>query len=131
MYEDAALDQIRSTSTTTYTEELKSKIVYKIQSVHDCSEGIYANIQSTVCPTEDDMDVHVTYLYITSLRAICNTQSKSHFPNLYLYLYPKELPAEFVHLTINSIQSKATTPEEQAICNFNILNLKRISTWDE
>ena len=82
--EDAALAQIRSTSITIEIEQLKAKIVYNVQAVHDYFEGLYASIQSTIFTTEDDIDVHVTYLYITSLRAISNIQSKSHFPNLYL-----------------------------------------------
>ena len=42
----------------------------KLQAVNDYSEGLFAIIQSTIFPTEEDMDVHVTSIGITSLRAI-------------------------------------------------------------
>ena len=77
------------------------------------------------------MYVHVTSLDITSLRSISCIQSKSHFPNLDLYFYPEDLTTELTHLTINAIQSKATTTEDQDVGHFTRRNLKRLSTWDE
>ena len=35
----------------------------KVQAVHDYSESLNAMIQSTIRPTEDDMDVHVPSIY--------------------------------------------------------------------
>ena len=40
-------------------------------------------------------------------------------------------PAEFIHLAINTTQSKATTTKYQALGRFNRINMKIISTWDE
>ena len=103
----------------------------KLQAVNDYSEVLYPSIQSTLCPTEDYMDFHVPYIYITSLRAISHIQSKSHFPNLYIYFSPKYFPVGFIHLTISVIQSRATTPEEQAIGHLNRRNMNRLSMWYE
>ena len=107
-YEDAVLAQVRSTLTTTYTEELKTNIVVKLQAVHDYYEGLHSRIQSNLCPIEDYMDFHLPYLDITSLRRISRIQEKSHFPDLGIYLSPEDFPTELIHININSIQSKAT-----------------------
>ena len=103
----------------------------KVQDVHDYSEGLHASIQYTLCPTEDYMDVNVPSLDITPPIAIPRIQSKSHFPNLDIYFSPEEFPTEFISITINDIQSKATTTEDQSLGHFTRRKMKRISTWDE
>ena len=103
----------------------------KVQDVHDYSEGLHASIQYTLCPTEDYMDVNVPSLDITPPIAIPRIQSKSHFPNLDIYFSPEEFPTEFISITINDIQSKVTTPEEQSLVHFNRINLKILYTWYE
>ena len=110
--EDTALAQIKSTSTPTEIEELKARIVEKVQAVHDYSEGLHTRIHSTIFPKEYYMDVHVPSICITSIIAISHIRAKIHFPNLYLYFSPEYFPAALIHLTINYIQPKATTPEE-------------------
>ena len=84
--------QIRSTSTTIDTEELKTNILYKVQALHHYSEVLYATIQFNICPIEDDMDVRVTSLDITSLRSIYLIQEKSHFPNLDFFFSTEYCP---------------------------------------
>ena len=41
------------------------------------------------------------------------------------------MPAEFIHLTISVIQSRATTPEEQAIGHLNRRNINILYMWYE
>ena len=77
------------------------------------------------------MDVHIHYLDITSLRAISLIQAKIHFSKLYLYFSPECFPTELIHLTINAIQSKATTPGDQALGNLTRINLNRLTMWNE
>ena len=129
--EDTALAQIKSTSTTTETEELKARIVEKVQAVHDYSGGLHTRIQSIIFPKEYYMDVHVPSICITSLIAISHIRAKRHFPNLYLSFSPEYFPTELIHLTINSIQSKATTTEDQDIGHFARINMNTPTTWDE
>ena len=105
--------------------------MYKVQSIHDYSEGLHSRIQSTLFPTEYDMDVHVPSLYITSLGSISLIREKSHFPSLDLSFSPEYFPNALIRIIINSIQSKATNTEEQAIGSFSRRNLERLSTWDE
>ena len=81
----------------------------KVQAVHDYYEGIYASIQSTLCPIEDYMNVHVTSLDINSLRAIYRNREQNQFPNQDISLSPEDFFNEFIHLNINAIQSKAAT----------------------
>ena len=107
--------QIRSTSTTTETEELKASIAYKVQAVYEYSKVLHARIQYNICPTENDMDVHVPSLDITLLRAIYCIQTKRHFPNLDLSFSTEYFPTELICLTINAIQYKGINPEEQDI----------------
>ena len=64
----------------------------KVQAAHGYSEGLHAMIQYTIYPTEDDMNVDVPYLDITSLRAIYRILSKSHFPNMNLSFYTEDSP---------------------------------------
>ena len=77
------------------------------------------------------MYIHVTSLDITSLRYISLIQVNIQFTKLYLSLSSEELPTESINLTINYIQYKANTIDEQDIGNFNRIKLKRLSTWDE
>ena len=81
----------------------------KVQDVHDYSEGLYERIQSTLCLTEDDMDVHVPSLDKNSLIAISRILENIHFTNLYISSPPEYFPTEFIRLTINAIQYKVTT----------------------
>ena len=90
-------------------------MVEKVQDVHDYSEGLHASIQFTICPTEDDMDVHVLYLYVTLLRDISCSQENTHLPNLDISLSPEYLHNKLIHLTINTTKPKVTTPKEQAL----------------
>ena len=76
------------------------------------------------------MDVHFPSLDITPLRDIYLIQAKIHFTNLGLYFSLEYFPAEFIHLAINTTQSKATTTKYQALGRFNRINMKIISTWD-
>ena len=103
----------------------------KIQALHDYYEFLHAWIQSNLCLIEDDMDVHVPSIYKTSLRSISCIQSKSYFPNLDISFSPEYLPTELIHITTNSIQTKATTPEEQDLGNFTRINMKILTVWDE
>ena len=64
----------------------------KVQAVHDYSEGLYERIQYTICPTEDDMDVHITSLDITALKATFRIRAKIHFPKLDISFYPECSP---------------------------------------
>ena len=89
--------------------------MYKVKAVHDHYEGLYTSIQSTLCPTEYDMDGHVPSVYITSHSSIYCILAKSHLPNLYLSCFPEDLPTELIRLTIKYIQSRANTTEEQAL----------------
>ena len=57
--------------------------------------------------------------------------SNIHFTNLGLSFPPEYFPTELIHLTINAIQSKATTPEEKYLRHFTGINLKRLTTWYE
>ena len=88
-------------------------------------------IQSNLCPAEYYMDVYFPSLDITSLRYIYRIRANIHCPNLDISFSPEYVPNELICLTINSIQSKATTTEEQAIGHFSKINLKRLTTWDE
>ena len=47
-----------------------SKHLYKVKAFYDYSEGLHARIQSTICNTEDDMDVRVPSIDIASLISI-------------------------------------------------------------
>ena len=82
------MNQVVPNSTTTDIEELKSKIVDKVQSVNYYSEGVHASIQSTIFPAEGDIYVHVTSIDINSLRFISIIRANNHFPNLYKPLPP-------------------------------------------
>ena len=77
------------------------------------------------------MDVHFPSIDITSLRVISCIRSKGHFPNLYLSFSPEYFPTELIHITINSIQSNATTTEDQDIVHFARINMNTPTTWDE
>ena len=125
------MEQIRSTSTTTDTEELKAKIVEKLKDLHDYFEGLHASIQSTICPTEYGMDVNVNSLDINSLRAISRILANNQFPNLDISFSPGYFPTELIHFTTNYIQSKSTTLEDQSLGHFTRRKLKRLYTWYE
>ena len=43
------------------------------------------------------MDVHVTSLDITSIRAIYHIQEKTHFTNVNLSFSPEDFPTELIH----------------------------------
>ena len=77
------------------------------------------------------MDAHFISLDITSLREISCIREKRQFTNLDIYFYLEDFPTALIHLTINAIQPKATTPEDQDLGNSNRSNLKRLYTWDE
>ena len=62
--------QKRSTSATVDTEDLKSRIVDKIKYVNYYYKCLHVSIQSTICPTEDVINVHVSSLDIYELKAI-------------------------------------------------------------
>ena len=85
----------------------------KVKSVNDHYEGLHTSIQYAICLTEDDMDVNIPSLDITSLRSISLTRAKGHFPNLDISFSPQYLPTELIDFTINSIQFRATNPKEQ------------------
>ena len=74
---------------------------------------------------------YLTSLFITSLRSISRIRSRIHFPNLDLYFSLEVFSTELIHITINAITPKMTTPEEQALDNFTRINLKSFYTWDE
>ena len=76
----------------------------KVQYVHDYSKGLHERIHSNICPTENDMDIHVTYIDINSLRSISRIRENTQFTNLDITLSPKNLPTELIHITINAIQ---------------------------
>ena len=77
------------------------------------------------------MDVHVPYLDITSLRGISRIRANIQFPYMDIFFSPYNLPGGLIHITINDIQSKVTTPEEQSLVHFNRINLKILYTWYE
>ena len=77
------------------------------------------------------MDVHVPFIDITSLRSISCIREKSHFPNLDISFSTEYFPTELIHLAINSIQFKVTTPKKQALGCFTKRNLNRLYTWVE
>ena len=77
------------------------------------------------------MDVHVPSLDITSLGSINRIQAKIKFTNMDLSFSHAYFPTKLIHLNINDIQSKETTPEEKDLAHFTIRNMKRLSTWDE
>ena len=129
LYDESYLTQNRFTLITTETEKIKANIVDKVQAVHDYSEGRHARINSTVCPSEDDIGVHVPYIDITSLWSISSIRANSHSPNVYLSQPLEYFPTELINLTINAIQYNATTPQEQALGSFAGRNMKILSTW--
>ena len=102
-----------------------------ILALHNSYEVLHSRIQSNLCTAKDDLDVLVTSIDITSLRTISWIRVNSHFPNLDIPISPDDLPTKIIHLTINAIQSKATTPEEQSLGHFTRRKLNRLSTWDE
>ena len=102
----------------------------KVQPVHDYYEGLYTRVNYNLCTTEYDMNLHVPYIYITSLRDISRIQANIHLPSLDIYFSPEYLPTELIRLTINSIQSKANTTEEQSIGYFTRINLERLSIFE-
>ena len=82
-------------------------------------------IQKKLAPTADDMISSVPTLDIHSLRAI----TKLQYPAI--SFEEEDFSTEEVELFINAIQSKATTPEEQALGHFTRRKLKTIKTWPD
>ena len=95
---------------------------------------IGSNICKQMAPIEDDMEVSIPSLDIHSLRAI----TKIRYPEIFEEYKNNEeafdqndITAEYIELMINAIQSKSTTPEEQALGFFTRKKLKKLNTWNE
>ena len=81
-------------------------------------EQLHARIQAKLAPTEDDMDVSLLTLDIHSLRALTRLRNSA------MSFEETDISSEKIELMINAIQSKATTPEEQALGHFTRRKLK-------
>jgi len=105
-------------------------------------------IEQHFAPTEADLDAAPT-MTIEDLRAISrlrtlNTEATirhpsapsitrlgTRNPDLHKYFNEDELPHDLVTATINAIQSKSTTPAEQALGHFTRRKLKGLDTWND
>jgi hypothetical protein len=93
---------------------------------HIASTGnLHAKIQSQLAPTEDNMDTTVPSIDIHSLRAITKLRNPD------LSFEENDITNEMISLFLNAIQSKATTPQEQALGHFTRRKLKQMPTWSE
>ena len=94
---------------------------------HKNTEALHAKIQQQLAPIEDDMDVVVPSLDLSSFKAIMNL----HRPENAELMQQEDPSDELITLAINAINSKATTPEEQALGHFTRRKLRSLSTWNE
>ena len=91
-------------------------------------EDFRMKVRRQLAPIEDDLDLVIPNLDLHSLRAI----SKLHKPeNGSLPFDSSTISDDIIMTVINAINSKATTPEEQAIGHFTRRKLKKLSTWNE
>ena len=105
-----------------------TRITRKSMADSSNQETLRMQIQKQLAPTEDDLAIVIPTIDIQSLRAIARLHKRG---NELLPLDASTLPDEFILTVINAINSKATTPEEQAIGHFTRRKLKKLSTWNE
>ena len=91
-------------------------------------EGLRMKVQKQLAPTEDDLALVIPTIDLHSLRAITKLHKAE---NEQLPLDPSTVTDELIMAVINAINSKATTPEEQAIGHFTRRKLKKLATWKE
>ena len=90
-------------------------------------------IRETLAPTEDDMAFTTPFLDTHTLRAISRLQHPELWPDnpdIQAKYEEADITTELVERLINAIQSKDTTPEEQALGFFTRKKLKLLSTWE-
>ena len=94
--------------------------------------NIRAKIEKQLAPTEDDMEISIPTLDIHSLKAITKLRHPEVFEdNPHDPFDQSDISTELIELMINAIQSKETTPEEQALGYFTRRKLKTLNTWNE
>ena len=78
------------------------------------------------------MEISIPTLDIHSLKAITKLRHPEIFEdNLHDPFDQSDISTELIKLMINAIQSKETTPEEQALGYFTRRKLKTLNTWKE
>jgi hypothetical protein len=115
----AAIDKAKAAAKDLYTKTKLSP-----NTVTDTTP-LHAHVREHLAPNEDDLDITVPSIDLYSLRAIAKLRHPS------ISFEEEDIASEIVALAINAIQSKATTPEEQALGHFTRRKLKRLSTWNE
>ena len=108
------------------SEELDhTEIVKHRKKAHHHVNSLHALICKKLAPAVDDMDSSVPTIDIYSLRAI----TKLRHPDI--SFEEEDFSTEAIELYINAIQSKATTPAEQALGHFTRRKLKTMDTWKD
>ena len=108
------------------SEEMNhSDIVKNRKQAYQHLDSLHALIQRKLAPAADDMDSSVPTIDIYSLRAI----TKLRHPDI--SFEEEDFSTEEIEIYINAIQSKATTPKEQALGHFTRRKLKTMDTWPE
>ena len=85
--------------------------------------GFHSLLHLLHCTMSTGFNIPTIDIY--SLRAITKLR------HLDIAFEEEELSTEKIELYINDIQSKATTPEEQALGHFTRRKLKTMETWPE
>ena len=106
------------------SEEMEyAEIVKNRKQLYKHLDSLHILIQMNLAPTADNMDSSVPTIDIYSLRAITKLQ------HLDISFEEEDFSTEEIEIFINVIQSKATTPEEQALGHFTRRKLKTLDTW--
>ena len=90
-------------------------------------------IRQTLAPIEDDMAITTPFLDTHTLCAISKLQHPNFWPPQNISNTASkeaDTSTELVERLIHAIQSKDTTPKEQALGFFTRIKLKTLSTWD-
>ena len=109
---------------------LDRKPINNIQLIQQ--RNLEEKIRQTLAPIEDDMVITTPFLDTHTLRAISKLQHPTLWPhksNSQSY-EEADITTELIECLIHAIQSKDTTPEEQALGFFTRKKLKTLSTWD-
>ena len=130
-------EQINMLNGTKFTTEEINQHFREMQNIRQEIKSrnlnnIRAKIERQLAPTEDDMDISIPTLDIQSLKAITKLRHPELFEdNSHDSFDQADISTELIELMINAIQSKETTPEEQALGYFTRRKLKSLNTWKE
>jgi hypothetical protein len=135
-------EQINSINSINNTEYSREELTLHMRELKDINNNIQstpirtirANITKQLAPIEDDMEISTPSLDIHSLRSITRIRHPEIFDNFSLdedAFEQNDITTECIELMINAIQSKSTTPEEQALGFFTRKKLKKLNTWKE